>query len=55
MGSLARATIVYQYIADISSFTGAPGTAVPPINIFLQQTVSGEARFDMPGRAAFGG
>jgi MYXO-CTERM domain-containing protein len=37
----ARATIVYQYVADISSFTGAPGSAVPPINVYLQQTVSG--------------
>jgi hypothetical protein len=40
-GSAAHATIVYQYVADLSSFSGPPGTAVPTISIYLQQTVSG--------------
>lgn len=35
----ARATLVYQYVADISSFTAAPGTSLD-VHVYLQETAS---------------
>ena len=40
VGTAARASLVYQYVADISSFTAPAGTSVA-INIYLQETFSG--------------
>jgi hypothetical protein len=39
--STAKASIVYQYVADVQNFTGLAGTTSATVSFYLQETVSG--------------